>query len=147
MLLGDEYKLEADRLNLILYKKVTQEQLIEEAIIAFANEEELEDMEQYKIEDDSESTIKWKRLGFFNTITNVLMFISNNEIKEGINLQPLEQLIVTQRELALLFAALDFSKVTLKTLMDKDKLPLPDKPQPASTYVSENLGQTADIQA
>ena len=123
MLIGDKYKLEADNLNLILYKKVTPEQLQEEALLELANEEE-PDETQTKLEgivDTTDTNIKWKLLGYFRTVEGVLYHLINNEIIEGVNLRSLEQIVAGQRELAMLIVSLDFKDITLKTLMEKDK--------------------------
>jgi len=123
MLIGDKYKLEADTMNLILYKKVTPEQLQEEALLELANEEE-PDETQTKLEgivDTTDTNIKWKLLGYFRTVEGVLYHLINNEIIEGVNLKSLEQIVAGQRELAMLIVSLDFKDITLKTLMEKDK--------------------------
>ncbi len=124
MLIGDKYKLEADSLNLILYKKVTTKQLQEEALLELANEEEPdEEGKPENIVDTAEPDIKWKLLGYFGTVEGVLNYIINNEIVEGINLSSLEKIVAGQRELALLIISLDFRAITLESLKAKEELP------------------------
>ncbi len=133
MLIGDNYKLEADTMNLILYKKVTPEQLQEEALIDLANAEEPGTEEHEEIIDTAEPGVKWKLLGYFGTAEGVFNFLINNELIEKINLGSLEQIVSGQRELSVLILSLDFESITLKSLRAKDNLSLPDEIQPATT--------------
>jgi len=122
MNIGDNYKLEADTNNLILYQKITPEQEAEEALLALASGDE---PDTEGIIPTSEPTVKWKRLGYFSTIEGVLNYIVRNELIGNMNLQSLEQLVEGQQKLTMLILALDFKSITLKSLSGK-------KPQPTS---------------
>lgn len=125
MKIGDKYKLEADTMNLILYKRVTQEQITEEILLSLSSGDE-PDTESVVGED-----VKWKRCGFFSTMEGVLTWIINNDIREQVNLESLETIVAGQRELAFLIQALDFKGINLTTL----KQP---KPTPTADVIEEN---------
>ena len=131
MNIGDKYKLEADSNNLILYKRITPEQEKEELLIALANGEE---PDTDGIVPTEEPTVKWKRLGYFSTMAGVLNYITNNEVREEVNLSSLEQIVAGQRELALLITTLDFGSVTLVSLRALEK----KKPTTTEKIIEDN---------
>ncbi len=106
--IGDNYKVESDNLNLILYKKITLEQEQTELLLALAEGEEPDELEEKEAVQE-ESGIKWKRLGYFGTIGGVLTYLVDHELMDGINTSSLEQIVANQKDLYFLIASLDFN--------------------------------------
>jgi hypothetical protein len=145
LLIGDKYKLEADSLNIILFEKRTLEQDQVEAILTLAEGQELDESPD-KNQVEVETGIRWKLLGYFNTITGALRYMVDHKLNQLIDTGDIEKIVIGQQSLYMLINSLDLSTVpTIPTKQNKKVSEPCDKPDNQITQEESPLQPTPAV--